>query len=331
MLDGDFLPPDDVRATDPIRIEVTRSTYVESVHRVAACVVEVDGTVLYAAGDVDRAYPVRSLAKPFVAAELVRSGAAAAYALDDAELAVITGSHDGEEIHVRAVRAILERIGLDEGALRCGPAMENAVVVGPPVANNCSGKHAGVLTLCRYLGLDVDTYLDPDHPVQRRLTARAIADFGRESRVTRLAIDGCGMPIFGATLREMAHAYARFGVHPDPALMRVRAAIAAAPAYFGGSGRNFDTALVAASAGEVIGKIGAEGLHGDAILAERRGIAVKVLDGNSRAMPGVVLSLLARFASAHGLGSRALIDFAQGRLHNAAGTTVGGVRFARPR
>lgn len=286
-----------VDGSEELLVEVRRGPYVESVHHVSACVVRADGEVLRSFGDVDRPYPIRSLAKPFIAAELVRSGACEAFGLGDIEIALASGSHDGEPDHVAAVRRFLAKIGVTENELLCGPAMEGKITIGTAVRNNCSGKHAAVLAMCRHLSLTTDDYTAPDHPVQQHLLPRLLGEFGRSALDAPLAIDGCGMPIFGASLKQIAAAYAKFGVASDPAIVRVRNAIVTEPAYVGGWSGNIDTQVASWSQGSIVAKIGAEGLHGDAVGAMRIGISAKVRDGNSRALPAVLAPLFLSFDS----------------------------------
>ncbi len=309
-------------------VEVRRGPYVESVHSFAACVVDADGEILEAIGDVDRVFPIRSLAKPFIAAEFVRSGAADAFGFGETEIALSAGSHDGEPIHVAAVGAMLERLGIGESALECGPAYEGKVMVGPPLANNCSGKHAAILAMCRHYNLPIQSYISPGHPLQRKLIPRLMIDFGRDATTTELAIDGCGLPIFGATLKEIAQAYARFGTSNEHAVRRVRSAIAACPEYVGGSNGNLDTTLISESGRRVIGKIGAEGLHADCVVDAGVGVAVKVLDGNSRALAPAVWGLLREVASLDGARGGWLADFRASTVYSAAGQPVGEIRLA---
>lgn len=309
-------------------VEVRRGSYVESVHRVFACIGNEQGEVLAAFGDIDRVYPIRSLAKPFIALELVRSGAADALGLSDIELALTSGSHDGEERHVTAVRAFLAKAGASEDMLRCGPAMEGRVVVGPPVANNCSGKHAAVLALCRHLGFTSDDYIAAEHPVQRYLQERIRNGFGKNAREASEAIDGCGMPIFGASLHDVARTYAAFGGSREPAAARVRAAITRQPGYAGGWNGNLDTRIITASEGAVLAKIGAEGLHADAVTAQGIGIALKVLDGNSRALPPALARLFVESIEGVALPQRDLAELAVPSVVNAAGARVGKIQSA---
>lgn len=309
-------------------VEVRRGVYVESIHGASFCVARSDGEVLFAAGDIDLARPIRSLAKPFIAAELVRSGAADAFHLTDVDLALASGSHDGEERHVAAVRAMLLKLEATDSDLCCGPALEGTIVVGPSIANNCSGKHAAVIALCRHLGYDVAYYIAPEHPVQRYLQSRLRDAFGRAALDAPLAIDGCGMPIFGVSLRDVAVAYAGLASSREYAIARVRAAVAAQPEYAGGWNGNLDSVLSRQSAGAVFAKIGAEGLHGDALIPVGLGVATKILDGNSRALPPILAHIFSQYLPA-AFADADLARLARPVLRNAAGSITGNVSLGK--
>jgi L-asparaginase II len=306
-------------------VEVTRGDCVESVHSLAACVVRESGEALYELGDVEESYPLRSLAKPFLATELIRSKAAQRFDLLPGEIALASGSHDGEQRHIDGVRVFLHKIGLAEDALLCGPATDGNPNIGPPIANNCSGKHAAVLALCRHFEFPTEEYLHEEHPVQQWLLPRLHSAFSRNGS-ERTLIDGCGLPIFAASLQQIAVAFARYGASPDASTFRVRAAIAANPTLIGGTRGNLDTQLIEATDGAVLGKIGAEGLYGIAIPGARLGFAMKVLDGNSRALGPIVVALLRRFAALPSVFEERLEALAVRELRNASGTPVGVVR-----
>jgi len=316
-----------VDGTDSSRVEVWRWPYLESVHTFSACILHADGQVIHQTGSIERVYPVRSLAKPFYAAELIRCGAADAVGFAAVEIALAAGSHDGEERHVEGVRRMLAHLDLDESALLCGPAMEGKAIVGPPIANNCSGKHAAVLAICRYFGFSVDEYIYPSHPVQTYLTSRIMPAFGLPFDESALAVDGCGMPIFGASLRQIALAYARFGVATDIATERVRAAMRAEPGYVGGWHENFDSQVIKWNDGQIIAKIGAEGLHADAFVGRGIGSAIKVHDGNSRALPPILANHIRRSGYSSVLRTDALEALAIVPVRNAAGLRVGDIKL----
>jgi L-asparaginase II len=319
-------------------VNVTRGPLVESVHRIAACAVDASGRLALSSGDVDVPVYIRSAAKPFIAAEVVASGAADRFGFTDEDLAVIAASHNGEPFHVARVRDILQRIGLPESALQCGahapaydPAAAALTAAGEPfsaIHNNCSGKHAGILALCVTLGFDPAGYLAPDHPAQRRILAFCARMTNENARQLPIGVDGCGIPIFATPLRKAALAFARLatleGLDAADArhLGRVRAAMAARPNFVAGTGR-LDTALMEATGGRIVCKAGAEGVHGDALRREGLGLVVKVVDGARRAAAPAVMALLGELGALEPEEVARLSEFATPPVFNVAGRIVG--------
>ena len=97
---------------NPHLIEVTRGAMVESRHRAAFAVTDTDGRVVLSAGDVEAPVYARSAIKPLQALPLIESGAADAYTLGNAEIALACASHYGEPRHVETVLAWLKRLKL---------------------------------------------------------------------------------------------------------------------------------------------------------------------------------------------------------------------------
>jgi L-asparaginase II len=305
-------------------VSVSRGERIESVHAIAACAVRVDGEVLLALGAIDEPVYLRSAAKPFIAAAVVRAGAAERFGLDDRDLAIMSASHGGEPEHVAAVRALLAKIGAQPEDLQCGAE--------PPgvLHNNCSGKHAGILALCRVQGSPFAGYLEPGHPAQRAILAfcERVGDdrFGAD----RLGIDGCGIPVYATSLRRAARSFARFATLTDlapddaAALARVRAAMIAEPFYVAGTDR-FDTDLLRAGGGRIVGKAGAEGVHASALLELGAGLVLKVVDGTRRAAAPAAIALLARLGALDAMQVSALGSHASFAVKNVAGKAVGTV------
>jgi L-asparaginase II len=155
---------------------------------------------------------------------------------------------------------------------------------------------------------------------------------GEDPRTLPEAVDGCGIPVYATSLRRAARAFARLATPaaeraPDEAgaLEAVRAAMAAQPAYVGGTGR-FDSALIAATGGRIVGKVGAEGVHGDAVAREGLGLALKVIDGERRAVAPAALLLLRELGALEASERTALAAFASVEVHNAAGRSVGRIQ-----
>jgi len=323
-------------------VTVTRGEAVESVHCVAACAASDQGDRSLALGDVEVPIFLRSAWKPFIAADVVASGAAVRFGFERQELAVMAASHNGEPFHVAAVRGILEKIGLDERALQCGahaPAYEPAARAlreagRAPSAlhNNCSGKHAGVLASCVHAGIDPATYLSRENPVQARIASYCARLAGDELTSMPCGVDGCGFPVYATSLANAARAFARLrslrGIEPaDAAALRVvRDAMLAEPAYVAGTAR-LDTALMETTHGRIVCKAGAEGVHASGF--ERDGVGyglvLKVVDGNRRAAPPAAIALLSAAGWLSEVERQALAAFARADVHNAAGAVVGSI------
>jgi L-asparaginase II len=343
MLSREIRSANEVPYGIPI-VRVVRGERTESVHCVATCICDADCNVLRASGSIETRFWVRSVAKPFIAAAVVKNGVVEQYGLAEHEIAVMAGSHCGESFHVAAVRSILEKIGLNENALQCGPQtpeLEDAArhitfSYGQPlrVYNNCSGKHAGILALCKATGADVETYYRRDNPAMRYILGFCATMFGEDLGRLPLATDGCGMPVFASTLRSTALAFAKLAtlgnvsVEDATALKTVRDAMAAHPAYVRGTG-SFDTELISATNGSVVGKIGAEGIHGDAVIELGLGLAMKVLDGSSRALPPVVLHMLRDASALTGVSEEILGAFFRPHVLDSNGRIVGGIEICQ--
>jgi L-asparaginase II len=319
-------------------VGVRRGPRLESVHAVAACACDVDGNVLLALGTIDEPVFLRSAAKPFITAAGVRAGTLERFGFDDRELAVMSASHNAEPFHIEAVRGILAKIGATVDDLRCGahapsyaPAARALSAAGErPTAlhNNCSGKHAGILALARVLDAPFEGYLKPEHPAQRAILALCERVSDDAFSAEKLAIDGCGIPTYATSLRNAARSFARLAAleQLDPtdaaALARVRASIIAKPDYVAGTKR-FDTDLIRAGNGRIIGKVGAEAVHATALLDGGIGLVLKVVDGSRRAAPPAALALLRRLGALDDRQDRALDAHARAPIVNVAGTIVG--------
>jgi L-asparaginase II len=322
-------------------VEVTRGDLVESVHRVAACASDARGEVLFARGDVDEPVYLRSSAKPFIAAAVIAAGARERFGLDEREIAIMAASHAGQLFHVNAVRSILRKIDLPESALFCGahlPYNEQAAQsllrrgeAPTPVDNNCSGKHAGILALCRIVGADTSTYLDSKNPAQHEILRFCAQLSGDDPENWPVAVDGCGIPVYATSLRRASLAFARLatleGVDDGVAesLGIVRSAMLARPEYVAGTGE-FDSELMRASDATMVSKGGAEGVHGVAALAQGFGYASKVADGAARARAPSSIAALRHLGALRDEHVQRLERFARPVVYNRAGRAVGELR-----
>jgi L-asparaginase II len=253
------------------------------------------------------------------------------------EAAVMCASHNGEPVHLAAVRSILGRAGVDEGALQCPPAwpMDDQARAEAPtrraIHSDCSGKHAGMLAASRAQGWALETYREPDHPVQRRMLATLSTVVGAAPR--SVGVDGCGVPVHEVPLSAMAVLYARlldgarFGEAREGAVRAVTA-MRAEPYLVAGRNR-VDTALMEAAPG-LVAKSGAEAMAcavvpGDPPL----GVAVKVRDGGWRAAGPVLVETLRQLGALGQEHLDRLVAFARPQVLGG-GRPVGELRARVP-
>lgn len=327
--------------TNPVVVEVTRGDRVESEHRGAGAVVDADGGVVFAFGDIDRPVYPRSAVKALQTLPLVESGAADRLALGDAEIALACASHSGEAAHVALASAMLARVGRGADVLECGAhwplgeaaarALARSGATPSALHNNCSGKHAGFVCLACADGVDPAGYVLPGHPVQRAVTEALSQVTGARLDAENRAVDGCAIPAYAIPLRALALGFARFATGTGlararaRAATRIRAAVAAHPWAVAGVGR-FDTDVMTRLGASAFTKTGAEGVYCAALPDLGLGLAVKADDGGRRAAEVTIAALLRRFG---GFGAP-LDRFVAQRLVNWNGTPVGVLRPAGP-
>ncbi len=290
-----------------IIIETTRGPLVENIIRGNIAVVGRDGKPIAYLGDPDYLTYMRSAAKPLQTSAALECGAIDHFGISEAELAVMCGSHMGDDYHVETLQAILDKLSLDETALTLGADLSFSEAlrlkriaegVQPrKIYNNCSGKHACMLAICQYMGWDITDYQRPTHPVQVliRQTVAGYAGIAPEDII--IGVDGCGVPVFALPLSRMAFAYHQLanptaldGVR-EQAARRIISAIAAYPQMIAAFGC-FCTDLITATKGRIIGKLGADGVYCAAVHNEDIAIAVKIEDGNGAMLAPTVISVL---------------------------------------
>jgi L-asparaginase II len=291
--------------------EITRGEQIEAVHEGSVAVVDGTGKLLAWAGDPQSHRFFRSSAKPFQATPLVVSGAADAFGFTTEELALSCASHNATERHQAIVTSMLEKIGLGEEHLQCGftePLDEEEaarLTLGLKEQNQiqceCSGEHTGMLAACQHMGWPIDSYTDPDHPLQQQVRSIVAAACGVEDEALQLATDGCSIPTFGSSIQSFAFAFA---VLADPtgarwrgasewgeAVLRMRDAMVRHPDLISGGGE-IDTTIMQQTEGRVVGKLGAEGLLCLAIPARGLGVAISDAGGSTRSLGPAAIAVM---------------------------------------
>lgn len=337
----------EIPGAEPL-VEVTRGGITESRHRGHIVAVDPDGNILANLGRPETVTYLRSSAKPHQAIPLVASGAADHFGLTEKEIALACASHSGEPIHVAIAASMLQKIGLGPEALKCGihepfspEAAQQLRERGEKpnvLQNNCSGKHAGMLALALHLGADTATYDDPASPVQLAI-ARTVSQFsGVPVEDMAVGVDGCGVPVFGITVKAMALMYARLVSPPEEfdsetkeACARIVSAMSGHPELIGGTSDRLDTEIMRAAQGRLVSKVGAEGVYTVGVLPcdywpRGLGLALKIEDGDDlRARPTVVIESLRQLAILDDESLEAVSRYAFFPVRNRRGDVVGEV------
>ncbi len=340
--------PRQIPAPEPL-VQVTRGAITESRHRGHVVAVEPGGKIVAILGAPETVTFLRSSAKPYQAIPLVASGAADRFGFSEKEIALACASHSGEPIHTEVAASILRKIGLGPEDLKCGihepfspeVALELRDKGKKPhvLQNNCSGKHAGMLALALHLGAPTESYDQPGNPVQLAI-GHTISQFsGVPIEDIAVGIDGCGVPVFGVTVRAMALMYARLVAPPAEfdesiraACKRIVAAMTRHPELIGGTTDRLDTEMMRATEGRLVSKVGAEGVYTAGVRPCREwpnglGLALKIEDGDDhRARPTVVIESLNQLGVLNDESLEAVSRYAFFAVRSRSGEVVGEVR-----
>ncbi len=322
-------------------VDLTRGNEIESLHYGHYVVATPNGSIVEGTGNIHFVTYPRSALKPIQAIQLITSGAADAYRLENTQLSLACSSHWAEPFHVEAVSAWLTNISCTEDDLICGrdypydeaarEALLRQNVDRSRIFHNCSGKHAGFLTTCRHLSYDMRGYDAFDHPSQVRYRDDLSLVTGVDSGNYSWGIDGCALPAPALPMIDVARAMARLASPeklPAPeasAINRLSNAITAAPAYFWGTASPC-TDLIKITQGRIIAKIGAEGYMAAMVRDAGLGISIKITDGTRRAVTVALFGVLKKMDLLTSAEQAALKHHMIPPVFNSRGTIVGELR-----
>lgn len=238
----------------------------------------------------DKSYPfyIRSCAKPLQASLLIDFGLDEYYDMTSQEIAICCASHTGEPCHVQTVKGFLDKIGVDESLLKCGlhkplsVVEQNKLIVSGEkeavLQNNCSGKHAMMLGICKKMDWSISDYDNPQHPLQVAIKAKIyeLCEIKNDYSITK---DGCGVPIYAMPLENMLKGY--LNLFLDKKYLKIRNAFLENPYLIGGENR-LDSAIMQAN-NKLISKVGAGGLCIVVNLEKKEGLVIKIMDCDMKA------------------------------------------------
>jgi len=233
--------------------------------------------------------------------------------------------------------AWLDQLGYTDDDFRCGPqsppdreAREELIRAGETpcqIHNNCSGKHAGFLTLNKHLGAGPE-YVEIDHPLQVAIKTAFEEVVGEDS--PHWGIDGCSAPNHACSVKGLAAGVARFASAGDrsdtrsQAMVSLTQAMMAHPELVAGETRAC-TGIMRACEGRAAVKTGAEAVF-VAILPElKRGVALKIIDGATRASECAIVAILVKLGVLDA-GHPVVQEFGMPVQKNRRGLVTGQIR-----
>ncbi|MEL6352765.1 MAG: asparaginase [Cyanobacteria bacterium J06627_28] len=274
-------------ASSLLEVQLLREGIVESTHKAYAVACDERGRVLANAGDPEIGTFIRSSLKPFQAMSVTSGGTMDHFKLTDKDLAIICSSHKGSTEQMRQAFNVLWRSDVEATSLQC-PTPKGAAT---PLAHNCSGKHAGMLAVCKHQGWSLDGYLQRSHPVQKLVISKLSELLGMPADEFICAHDDCGVPTYLMQLSQIATLYAKLASGKNLEMERISRAMTHHPMMISGPG-GFDSELMQLTEGDIVSKSGAEGIQCIGRVGEGMGIAIKAVDGSKRAKYATAVYLL---------------------------------------
>jgi L-asparaginase II len=274
--------------------KVTRGNLVESLHLGHLIVLNADGSTCLSKGSPELPIYPRSAIKSLQAAAMLKAG----LKVDVDELAIVCASHSGSQKHIDLVTKMLTTRDISISQLKNAvdkPLGEKEKIswgdkAPSQLAQNCSGKHAGMLITCKQNGWDMATYLDLNHPLQIAIK-NEIEELAGE-KVTEVSIDGCGAPLFAISLIGLARAVSNLVKSKEVPYKQIVLTCTKFPELVAGDGR-LTTRMMQAVPGLFM-KEGAEGVQVCA-LSDGRVIAIKIIDGSWRPVAPIIMEIFNRW------------------------------------
>ena len=285
-------------------VEVTRSDFTESIHHGVAVLINSSGEILQEWGNSNALIYPRSALKPIQSLNLYKDGVAKALGLSDNLIALTTASHHAENIHQKMINNWLKKINLKEKHLSCGSSWpwnikdqfkaHSKYKVKRKIFHNCSGKHCGHLAVSKYKNLPIKNYQNKDHPIQKDLI-KLIEDLSKY-KIKSIGVDGCTLPNPLIPLKKFAFAVAQLADYKklneySTIAKRIFDSCVKFPEITGGS-KSINSILTKLSKGKIFVKNGAEGVFVAIIPEQKSALAVKIIDGASRAAEVAIAGLL---------------------------------------
>jgi L-asparaginase II len=162
--------------------------------------------------------------------------------------------------------------------------------------HNCSGKHLGILALCKSKGYPLQGYSEPGHPAQLEIAEAVAYLSGCPSDRIHTGVDGCGLPVVAMPLRYMAVMYMKLACPDRIESGPVRKAVTRISGLMNDYSEMISAPWFICSNllrdPNIVAKGGAKGVYCFGLRKERIAFALKVLDGSEEKWPLIIATIL---------------------------------------
>lgn len=316
--------------------EVFRGGHLECFHEGSIAVVDEKG-LRAGVGDLDFVSYYRSSSKPIQILPLYELGIAEKYNLTDEELSIMSGSLACSPRQMEIIQRIMQKANISEEVfimLPCYPMWEayatQYIRQGQPPSklyHNCIGKHLGLVLMQRELEGNEEDYWRPQSAVQQRILAYISEFTDVPAKEIHVGWDGCGVPVFGVPMVNMALSYLRLAapdlIKNDSLRNAVKRNVQIISLYPENLMDAASLCGVLCADPNIIGKIGADGVYTLGLKRERLGISVKIFDGTTDTMAHILIEILKQLNYQNQETVKRLEEHFPADFKNATGKTAG--------
>ena len=290
--------------SNQLSVHVTRGGLLESSHSIQAIFLDQNRKTIFNQNSARRVFP-RSAIKIMQAIPFMQSKAVHEFNLSAKHIALSCASHNADIIHVETAIDWIKKLKKTEKVLLCGhhrpmgsdssKKISKLIQQKSPILNNCSGKHLGMISRCLVDGMNIKEYLQFDNHHQIQILE--VLENLFEAKIENLTRDGCHAPMFSIPLKSLALAALKVSHYekliPQYSLAVEKSLKSVTQHPFLTAGQNqFDSNIIKVTKGRIYFKRGAEGIGFIVDRKNKIGGAIKIEDGNMRALPIATLALL---------------------------------------
>ena len=321
-----------------IRTYVTRGKIIESIHLSNCIIKDYNFKTIFSTSNGNNFVYPRSAIKIFQAIPFIKSRSQKNFNLTEKQIAISCSSHCGEAEHLKVIKEWIKKININKNLLQCGIhnpldkySSDKLLLSGikpNQLHNNCSGKHLGMISGCISNKINVNNYIEMNHPYQKLI--RKTLEYFTETNILKKqkGVDGCSAPQYAFPLKNLSISMINLlknFIEEKRYSVEIRILLNAIAKFpqLTGSNAIYPSQLMLVTKGKIFAKGGAEGVLMFANKEKKVGGIIKVQDGNERALPSVANKIFKELKILNNKELIKLSKWSNQKIFNHANTKVG--------